>query len=191
VFRDHVRKYLAPSIPGFSLIEISMVLLIIGIIVAGMMKGKDLVDAAKMSSTANDIQVLMIAFDRYVVQHEAPPGDDSGAAARFGGVANGNGDGQISGDDTKNVFAHLHAAGLIESVNFKTPKIGGQYDIISEDNVAKLRISKKGEAFITKKQLSVLRAKTEELLGKEKGHLESDPDTVEDKQKCIVKIALQ
>ncbi|MDR0942805.1 MAG: hypothetical protein LBM19_04350 [Holosporales bacterium] len=180
------------NLEGFSLIEISRVLLIIGIIAGGMLKGRDLIAAAQVKSVASDIQVLQIAYAQYVNSYGALPGDDNSAASRFGAVANGDGDGKISSGDAKKVFAHLYAAGLIESANFKIPKIGGTYDVISEGDVAKLRISDKGRAFVTGRQLITLLAKTNELLGEHRGKLETEPTEIsrDDSQKYIVKIRL-
>ncbi|MDR1609492.1 MAG: prepilin-type N-terminal cleavage/methylation domain-containing protein [Holosporales bacterium] len=186
-------KYFRPTVAGFSLVEMSMVLLIMGIIVGGMMKGKDLIEAAQIRSVAGDIQVLQIAYASYISQYDALPGDDAGAESRFGsGVQNGDGDSKISADDAKKVFAHLHAAGFIDSLNFKTPKIGGSYDVISENDTAKLRISDNGKAFITAKQLRALQAKTEEVIGKGRCEIVGDPNLSDGKQQvCVVKIPLR
>ncbi|MDR2458534.1 MAG: prepilin-type N-terminal cleavage/methylation domain-containing protein [Holosporales bacterium] len=188
-----ILKYSRLTVTGFSLVEMSMVLLIIGIIVGGMMKGKDLIEAAQIRAVAGDIQILQIAYASYISQYDAIPGDDAGAETRFGAsVQNGDGDGRISADDAKKVFAHLHAAGLIDAPNFKIPKIGGSYDVISEDGTAKLRISDNGKPFVAAKQLHLLRAKAEEMNGKGRCELVGDPDLSNGEQQvCIVKISLK
>jgi hypothetical protein len=157
------------------------------------MKGRDLIEAAQVRAVAGDIQVLQIAYTSYLSQYDAIPGDDANAETRFGsGIQNGDGDGKISADDAKKVFSHLHAAGLIDSPNFKTPKIGGRYDVMSENGVAKLMISDDGNAFMTPKQLHALQAKTEEMIGKDRCELKSSPASSDGKQQVyLVKITLR
>ena len=183
------RKIFTKKIEGFSLIEVSMVLLIVGIIAGATLKGRDLIEAAQLKSVATDIQNLQIAYASYVNSYGSLPGDDNLAASRFGDVENGDGNGKISSDEAKKVFSHLYAAGLIDSKNFKIPKIGGTYEIVSEQNSVKLKISDNGNAFITGKQLISLKAKITELLGESKGSLESDPTDIshDESKKYIVK----
>lgn len=149
---------------GFSLMEISIVLLIIGIIAGGMMKGKDLIESAQIRSVVNDMQNFRIAYASYLNLYDSFPGDDSEASTRFPSVSNGDGDGEISTGDAKNILPHLYAAGLIDSVK-RVPKIGGNYDIISENDIAMLRISKNGSHFLSKKQVVSINAKIKELIG--------------------------
>lgn len=188
----NMRKIFAKKLEGFSLIEVSMVLLIVGIIAGAMLKGKDLIDAAQIKSVASDIQNLQIAYANYVNSYGSIPGDDNLAKSRFGDVENGDGDGKISSDDAKKIFSHLYAAGFIESKNFKTPKIGGTYEVISDENSFKLKISNNGNPFITGKQLISLKAKVAELIGDNKGNIESDPTDVslDTSKKYIVKIKI-
>lgn len=152
------------NLEGFSLMEISIVLLIIGIIAGGMLKGKDLIESAQIKSVVNDIQNFRIAYASYLNLYDALPGDDSEASSRFPSVSNGDGDGKISSSDAKNIFSHLYAAGLIDSLK-RVPKIGGDYDVISEENIVMLRISKNGTPFLNKKQVVSISAKIRELIG--------------------------
>ncbi len=155
---------LRTNLEGFSLMEISIVLLIIGIIAGGTLKGKDLIETVQIKSVVNDIQNFRIAYASYLNLYDALPGDDSEASSRFPSVTNGDGDGKISTGDAKNVFTHLYAAGLIDSIK-RVPKIGGNYDVISENDSAMLRISKNGSPFFTKKQVVSIRAQSKELIG--------------------------
>jgi len=152
------------NLEGFSLMEISIVLLIIGIIAGGMLKGKDLIESAQIKSIVNDIQNFRIAYASYLNLYDALPGDDSEASSRFSFVPNGDGDGKISSSDAKNIFLHLHAAGLIDSLK-RVPKLGGSYDIVSEEGTAMLRISRNGAYFLNKKQVVSISARIKELIG--------------------------
>lgn len=152
------------KIEGFSLMEISIVLLIIGIVAGGMLKGRDLIEAAQIKSVINDIENFRIAYATYLNSYGSLPGDDSEASEKFASVHNGDGDGKISSSDAKNVLEHLYAAGLIDSLK-KHPKIGGNYDVISQNNTAMLNISKESSPFLTKKQVINISAKIKEAIG--------------------------
>jgi type II secretory pathway pseudopilin PulG len=169
-----------------------MVLLIVGIIAGGMLKGKAIITSAQVRSVAADIQVIRLAYSNYVSSYGALPGDDSGASSRFGATSNGDGDGKISQSDADRVFQHLHAAGLIEKEEFKSPSIGGTYSVISEGDAAKLKIAKDGKAFISREQLITLKSKVTELIGDQESAIETDPTSIstESSQKYIVKVRL-
>ena len=179
------------KLDGFSLIEMSVVLLIIGIIAAGMMKGRDLVEAAQMRTVANDVQIFQIAFAGYINAYGALPGDDPNATAKFTDVENGDGDGVISGKDAQKVLSHLWAAGLLDTTKLKQAKIGGGYDVISEDDEAKLRISDRGKGSMSKKQAVSLVAKIGENIGNDEQKIEIFPKiSSNETQKYMVKVKI-
>ena len=186
-------KNLKRKVEGFSLIEISIVLLIVGIIVGSALKGRDLIAAAQIKSVASDVECLRIAYSSYVSSRNALPGDDRNAT-NLGGkdVVDGDGDGVISEKESEQVFQHLFAAGLIDSPTFKTPKIGGKYKITSKDNKLKLKISDGNTGIVTKKQLISLKAKLNELLGENGSLVETDPANItpDDSQKYVVEIQI-
>ncbi|MDR1391353.1 MAG: prepilin-type N-terminal cleavage/methylation domain-containing protein [Holosporales bacterium] len=182
-------KSISRKLNGFSLIEISIVLLIIGIIAGGILKGRDLIESAQIKSVADDIQNLQIVYASYLNSYGVCPGDDGAASLKFGEVENGDGDGKTSENDAKKIFSHLYAAGLIDSAQFKNPKFGGAYDTISENGNVKLRISDAGKPFLTGKQIISLTAKMKEALGEEK--VEVTPEiSSNSSQKYIIKVKL-
>ncbi len=189
-----IRRFVATRYDGFSLMEISIVLLVIGIIAGGMLKGKDLIEAAQVRAVVNDFQNLQTAFESYVNSYGSIPGDDASASVRFPGASNGDGDGVMSSDDAKKVFEHLFSAGLIETEKFKIPKIGGEYDVISEDNNVKLRLSNAGSPVLSKKQTIAIIAKINEAFGANANIIESVPEISSkssQKQKYTVKFILR
>ncbi len=186
-----MRNIVSKQLDGFSLSEISIVLLIIGVIAGGMLKGRDLVESAQIKSVANDVQNIQTAFASYVSSYEALPGDDPSASAKFKSVADGDGNGVISEEDGQKVFEHLFAAGLIDSPKFKKPKIGGKYDIISEGGDVKLRLSNDGKGSLSKKQVISLTAKTKEIFGEYEQIVEISPElSSEASQKYFVKMKI-
>lgn len=187
-----MKKFISKRLEGFSLIEISIVLLIIGVIAGGMLKGRDLVESAQIRSVVSDFQNVQTVFESYINSYGTIPGDDSSAEGKFKDVSNGDSDGTLSPEDAKKVFSHLYAAGLIDSKDFKKPKTGGKYDIVSENGDIKLRLSNNEKAFLTRKQVLLLIAKLKEVFGENEKIVETDPEiSTDSSQKYIVKMKIR
>jgi prepilin-type N-terminal cleavage/methylation domain-containing protein len=82
---------------GFTLVELAIVLVIIGIILGGVLKGQELINNAKMKRAFNQQREIMAAIYTYYDRYSYFPGDDPNAATRWTGTAIGNGDGLIGG----------------------------------------------------------------------------------------------
>jgi prepilin-type N-terminal cleavage/methylation domain-containing protein len=71
--------------PGFTIIEIAIVLVIIGLVVGGVIAGKDLIEAARVRSELSQIEQLNTATNTFKIKYGYLPGDMSGTiAAQFG-----------------------------------------------------------------------------------------------------------
>ena len=187
-----IRSLFDKRLDGFSLMEISIVLLIIGILTTGILKGRDLIEAAQVRAVVNDYQNLQTVFESYVNSYGALPGDDATANEKFQTASNGDGDGAISESDAKKIFEHLFCAGLIDAKDYKTPKIGGKYDIVVEDGFVNLRISNGGKPFLNKKQTLSIIAKINEMFGTSDSITSTEPKISEkSSQKYIVKLKIK
>ena len=62
---------------GFTLIEIAIVLVIIGLLLGGVLKGQELINNAKVKSYATDFRNIPIMLYGYQDRFKALPGDDS------------------------------------------------------------------------------------------------------------------
>ena len=69
---------------GFTLVEIAIVLVIIGLLLGGVLKGQELIESAKVKNIAQDMRSIAVAVMSYQDKFRAMPGDDPGAAARWG-----------------------------------------------------------------------------------------------------------
>lgn len=77
---------------GFTLIELSVVIVIIGLIVAGVVAGASLVEQSKIRSLTSDYQKYMAAVSAFRLQYNYLPGDlPNGSQYGFGGGDHGNG----------------------------------------------------------------------------------------------------
>ena len=108
---------------GFTLVEIAIVLVIIGLLLGGVLKGQEIITNAKIKNLENDFNGLSAAIYSYQDRYRALPGDDRNAATRFGNGTSGNGDGTITGNFDANCsggsgescqfWIHLRNAGLV------------------------------------------------------------------------------
>ena len=94
---------------GFTLVEIAIVLVIVGLLIGGVLKGQEMITNAKLKRIESDNAGFAAAMFSYQDRYLQLPGDDGAATGRFdfytnevadGGMAwtteaNGNGDGVI------------------------------------------------------------------------------------------------
>ncbi len=99
---------------GFTLVEIAIVMVIIGLLIGGILKGQAMVQNAKVKRVvkqADELRAAVMAFyDKYGVY----PGDENEAAVPPGTDGEGDGDGQIENNTEHfEVYRDLQLAGLI------------------------------------------------------------------------------
>ncbi|HNU65731.1 MAG TPA: prepilin-type N-terminal cleavage/methylation domain-containing protein [Methylotenera sp.] len=82
---------------GFTLIELAIVLVIIGLLLGGVLKGQELINSAKVKNMASDLKNIQIYVYSYQDKFKAIPGDDKSAITHVGAAVNGDGDGEIDG----------------------------------------------------------------------------------------------
>lgn len=65
---------------GFTLIEIAIVLVIIGLLLGGVLKGQELINSAKVKNLASDFRNIPVLIYGYQDRYKAIPGDQTQAA---------------------------------------------------------------------------------------------------------------
>ncbi|EIJ41397.1 prepilin-type N-terminal cleavage/methylation domain-containing protein [Beggiatoa alba B18LD] len=109
---------------GFTLVEIAIVLVIIGLLIGGVLKGQEIITNARVVNIENSFSGISAAIFSYQDRYRALPGDDSKADTRFTSITsteNGNGNGIIAGqfksttntDESRLFWLHLRNAGLV------------------------------------------------------------------------------
>ena len=112
---------------GFTLIEIAIVLVIIGLLLGGVLKGQELINSAKVKNLATDFRNIPVFIYGYQDKFRSLPGDDINAASHVAGATtastppNKQGNGVIDGawdsttyatDETQLFWQHVRLAGL-------------------------------------------------------------------------------
>lgn len=107
---------------GFTLIELAIVLVIIGLLLGGVLKGQELINSAKVKNMASDFKNTQVYIYGYQDKFRALPGDDHAANAHTGGVdpTSGTQNGVIQGEWDSNTsteesflfWNHVRMAGL-------------------------------------------------------------------------------
>lgn len=113
---------------GFTLVEIAIVLVIIGLLLGGILKGQELIENSRVTNATNDINGTRAAVNAYLDRYRRLPGDDGNAAAlalrgaAWTGMAAGNSNGVLNvtsaqtftgGGEGDEFWRHLRAAGFI------------------------------------------------------------------------------
>jgi prepilin-type N-terminal cleavage/methylation domain-containing protein len=80
---------------GFSLVELSIVLAIIGLLTGGILVGQSLIRSSQMQAVLTEYQNYKDAALAFRDQYDGLPGDLFDAANQWGTATNGNGNGQI------------------------------------------------------------------------------------------------
>src|SRR5713226_231870 len=96
---------------GFTLVEIAIVLVIIGLLLGGILKGQEMITQAKIKNVINDFNGITAAMNSYQDRYRALPGDDINAASRWAGAIAGTGNGQFDkGGAGTEVYNNIPAA---------------------------------------------------------------------------------
>ena len=123
---------------GFTLVEIAIVLVIIGLLLGGVLKGQELINSAKAKSYAQDFRTIQSALYGFQDRYKGIPGDLAGANTKINGAtlaAGTLGDGKI--DDVWDTvtatnqsclaWQHLRLAGFLAGNTINDCTTGSAY----------------------------------------------------------------
>lgn len=153
---------------AFSLVELSIVLVILGLLVGGVLSGQSLIRASELRSVSSEYARYVTAAQTFRDKYFAAPGDMTNGTAFWGrraatgacitnsgaavnattGVCDGDGDGRLTETgagfypDERFIFWRALAnAGLIEGTYTGTAVAGGSFHSVGGTNVPRARMS--------------------------------------------------
>ena len=110
---------------GFTLVEIAIVLVIIGLLLGGVLKGQELINSAKVKNFATDFRNIPLYIYGYQDKFRAIPGDDAAVATHVtggtkattggtpgNGVIEGYWDSTTATEESYLFWQHVRLAGL-------------------------------------------------------------------------------
>jgi prepilin-type N-terminal cleavage/methylation domain-containing protein len=118
---------------GFTLVEIAIVLVIIGLLLGGILKGQEMIVQARIKNVIADMTGVSAAMYGYQDRYRAVPGDDRNANPRWAAATAGDGNGIVGGTYNANCTAapplpesclfwqHLRLAGFVAGTGAGQP----------------------------------------------------------------------
>lgn len=140
---------------GFTLIEIAIVLVIIGLLLGGVLKGQELINSAKVKNIASDFRNIPLYIYGYQDKYRAVPGDDTQVSNHLGGAAvsastpaatlgngliNGAWDSNTPTDESIVFWQHVRLAGFAPGPTAIPPAITSDQDPYLPQNAVGGRI---------------------------------------------------
>ena len=98
---------------GFTMVEIAIVMVIIGLLIGGILKGQAMIQNAKVMRVVKQADELRAAIMAFYDKYGVYPGDENKDAIPPGTDGEGDGDGQIESSEQYELFRDLQLAGLI------------------------------------------------------------------------------
>lgn len=128
----HSFKQNRKSEKGFTLVELAIVMIIIGLLIGGVLQGQQLIQSAQITNAVSQLRSLDVAFQSFRDAYNGLPGDLANSGARLPGCTDacaavvGAGDNQITpaaggpgvavadvDNEISRVWMHLTAADLV------------------------------------------------------------------------------
>lgn len=126
---SHIQKTVSEE-KGFTLVELAIVMVIIGLLVGGILKGQEMIANAQVTSTVASLKAVDAATSTFRDMFDAFPGDMANAATRLANCAGACAPAAADGDsrleivplaatdaESQAFFLQLQAADLVTNIN--------------------------------------------------------------------------
>jgi prepilin-type N-terminal cleavage/methylation domain-containing protein len=152
---------------GFTLVEIAIVLVIIGLLLGGILKGQEMITQAKIKNVIADFSGVSAAYHGYQDRYRAIPGDDPNAATRWAvapAAFSGSGNGVVEGTynvacpsplvaaspESCDFWDHLRRAGFVSGSGGQQPfnALTGMIGVQTGDGAAGPTMLNAGAGFV-------------------------------------------
>jgi prepilin-type N-terminal cleavage/methylation domain-containing protein len=150
---------------GFTLVEIAIVLVIIGLLLGGILKGQEMITQAKIKNVIADFSGVSAAYHGYQDRYRAIPGDDPNAATRWavapaatagdgngvvGGLYNTAADAAGAAGESRRWWDHLRRAGFVSGTGTQQPfnALTGMIGVQTGDGAAGPTMLNAGAGFV-------------------------------------------
>lgn len=136
---------------GFTLVELAIALMVIGLLIGGVLKGQELIENARVTATIRQIKAYDTATMVFRSTYNALPGDTrrpnripncndalcnvaGNGNGRIGDIGSGGGADPNANAEIHNFFTHLSKAGMIQGPEGGTSsQTGDEFDISAEN----------------------------------------------------------
>ena len=147
-------KYKNRTIKGFSLVELSISIIIIAILIIGIIAGRKIIDRSRLNKIVSFASYLDAATGAFEAKFLQLPGDFDNTTAFINSpdvgfnLINGNGNGVIEDSEASfrgTYFSHLAGANLIESSNYDVSNTSSSIYDDRELDIYKINVSINGQ----------------------------------------------
>jgi prepilin-type N-terminal cleavage/methylation domain-containing protein len=147
IFAQNMKKTFSSKKSAFSLIELSIVLIIIGLLIAGVTGGASLIKSSQLRSVMGEARGYAVAVNAFYSQFNGIPGDfptaignslagDNDSTIEYYGAAS------AAGSESANAWVALRTIGAIDSISLAAPAIATTAPIFGSTATATAPASK-------------------------------------------------